>query len=403
MAFQSLAENATRLGQRIQENLKESTRDFPILARNSTATNASLYFDSSDDRLKEISKMLEGGNEQERLEGMKRLIATISKGRNVESFFAQVVKQVASPSIEIRKLVYIYLLRYAASNPDLLLLSINTFQKDLSDPSPLIRSMSLRVLTSIRLPVIQGIVMLGLEKLVNDRNPWVRKSVAGGLAKVYDMDSTSQSILLPILSKLLTSTSPITLGASLSAFEAMCPDNLPFLHLHFRRICRLLVDADEWGQIVALEVLARYARAMLEKPESSGNVSPETAAAIRSEKDKKQKEKSAGKEESQEESPEGSEEDDNDDEIDLDPDIELLLHCAVPLFQSRNYAVVLATIKLFYVLAPIDGGEIGQGIIVSPLLKLADDGARSEVETVAMELCVTIARERPVSCEKCPN
>lgn len=44
----------------------------------------------------------------------------------------------------------------ASTNSDLVLLSINTFQKDLSDPSPLIRSMSLRVLTSIRVPVIQG-------------------------------------------------------------------------------------------------------------------------------------------------------------------------------------------------------------------------------------------------------
>jgi AP-3 complex subunit beta len=87
---------------------------------------------------------------------MKRIIAAMSKGRNMEAFFAQVVKQVVASSIEIRKLVYIYLLRYAATNSDLLLLSINTFQKDLSDPSPLIRSMSLRVLTSMRLPVIQG-------------------------------------------------------------------------------------------------------------------------------------------------------------------------------------------------------------------------------------------------------
>jgi AP-3 complex subunit beta len=31
-----------------------------------------------------------------------------------------------------------------------------------------------------------GIVMLGLKKLVNDRNPYVRKTVAGGLAKVYE-------------------------------------------------------------------------------------------------------------------------------------------------------------------------------------------------------------------------
>lgn len=31
-----------------------------------------------------------------------------------------------------------------------------------------------------------GIVMLGMNKLVNDRNPWVRKTVASGLSKIYE-------------------------------------------------------------------------------------------------------------------------------------------------------------------------------------------------------------------------
>ena len=37
----------------------------------------------------------------------------ISKGCDVSEFFPDVVKNVASPNIEIRKLVYIYLLRYS--------------------------------------------------------------------------------------------------------------------------------------------------------------------------------------------------------------------------------------------------------------------------------------------------
>lgn len=36
--------------------------------------------------------------------------------------------------------------------------------------------------------------MLGLKKLVNDRNPWVRKTVAGGLAKVYEYVPTVKTI-----------------------------------------------------------------------------------------------------------------------------------------------------------------------------------------------------------------
>lgn len=149
-----------RLGQRLKENFHESTRDFSLpvavggLGGGSSA--AAAYFDVSEDRTLEISKLLESRAEAERLEGMKRIIAAMSKGRSMESLFAQVVKNVVAPSVEIRKLVYIYLLRYAPTNADLLLLSINTFQKDLSDISPLIRAMSLRVLTSIRVPVIQG-------------------------------------------------------------------------------------------------------------------------------------------------------------------------------------------------------------------------------------------------------
>lgn len=90
-------------------DVQETTRDISLLTGSTTST--ATYFDTSDDKLKEISKLLESRSERERLEGMKRIIAGISKGRDMEGFFAQVVKNVVAPSIEIRKLVYIYLLR----------------------------------------------------------------------------------------------------------------------------------------------------------------------------------------------------------------------------------------------------------------------------------------------------
>ncbi|CAK9781254.1 ARM repeat-containing protein [Cutaneotrichosporon oleaginosum] len=355
-----------RLGQRIKENFHETTRDLSLLAGGS-GSGAAGYFDVSEDKVVEVSKLLESRAESERLEGMKRIIAAMSKGRNMEAFFAQVVKQVVASSIEIRKLVYIYLLRYAATNSDLLLLSINTFQKDLSDPSPLIRSMSLRVLTSMRLPVIQGIVTLGLKKLVNDRNPWVRKTVAGGLAKVYEMDASTQPELLPLLQTLLASPSPLTLGATLTAFTEICPDRLDLLHPYYRHICRLLGDADEWGQVVALDVLMRYARTMLEKPEASGQAN--------------------GKE--------------SDDEFaGLDIDLAMLLDLSKPLLRSRNGAVVIAAAKMYYNLAPPGHSSVGQEIIVAPLLRLAgtsgaDTVSGTEISVVTWDVIASMAEERP--------
>ncbi|WWC87906.1 uncharacterized protein L201_002806 [Kwoniella dendrophila CBS 6074] len=368
-----------RLSQRIIENFQETTRDLSLL----TGSNpSSTPYDLSDDRLKEISKLLESRIERERLEGMKRIIAGISKGRDMESFFAQVVKNVVSQSIEIRKLVYIYLLRFASTNSDLVLLSINTFQKDLSDPSPLIRSMSLRVLTSIRVPVIQGIVMLGLKKLVTDRNPWVRKTVAGGLAKVYEMDSSSLPQLIPLLQTLLSSPSPLTLGASLTAFLEICPERLDLLHPYYRHIIKLLVDADEWGQSVALGVLTRYARVMLEQPSNSGSTNP---ASISTNTDDK---KANGGVESEDEF------------SGIDEDLAMLLHFSKPLFQSRNPAVVLATANAYYHLAPSSHKIIGQDLLVKPLLRLAGSSSderlgKEEVGSLTWDVLASMAEERP--------
>jgi AP-3 complex subunit beta len=64
----------------------------------------------------------------------------------------------------------------------------------------------------------------------------------------------------------------------------------------------VLVDVDEWGQVNLLELLIRYARTMLPRPTTSHD------------------------------SPEEEKED-------VDPDLELLLSSAEPLFRSRNPAV----------------------------------------------------------------
>ena len=66
---------------------------------------------------------------------------------------------------QIKKLVYVYLVRYAEEQQDLALLSISTFQKGLKDPNQLIRASALRVLSSIRVPIIAPIMMLAIKEV----------------------------------------------------------------------------------------------------------------------------------------------------------------------------------------------------------------------------------------------
>ncbi|KAH9018479.1 adaptin N terminal region-domain-containing protein [Lactarius pseudohatsudake] len=337
--FNSWTENATRLGMRIQETLAERTKDFSL-----TGSGAG-YYDTGEDKTKNIKAQLDSGSDREKLEAMKRLIAMISKGRNVSEYFAQVVKNVAASNIEVRKLVYIYLLRYAEAEPDLALLSINTFQRDLADSSPLIRAMALRVLSGIRVPTIAGLVVLAIKKCAADTSPYVRKAAALSVPKCYSLDESQLPSLVEILSTLLRDRSPLSVGSVAIAFDAVCPTRLDLLHMHYRRLCRVLIDVDEWGQVNLLELLVRYARTML---------------PLRIKRTEE-----------------------------IDQDLELLLVSAEPLFQSCNPAVVMSVSRAFYYLAlPSRHHKI-----VQPLIRIL--AVSPEIERVVLAYVLSISHTSP--------
>lgn len=189
---------------------------------------------------------------------------------------------------------------------------------------------------------------------------------------MFRMDPSSLSQLIPLLQTLLASQSPLTLGATLTAFTEICPDRLDLLHPYYRHICRLIVDADEWGQVVALDVLTRYARTMLDKPTDQPTKTANGQKAN------------------------GEESDDEFEGIDID--LAMLLHCARPLFQSRNPAVVLGISTTYFHLAPLEHPSIGQSLLVAPLLRLASaprDG--DEVTALAWDVVSAMIEARPVS------
>ena len=48
---------------------------------------------------------------------MKWLLAMLSKGKDMSEFFADVVKNVIAGHVEVKKMVYMYLVHYAVSQP----------------------------------------------------------------------------------------------------------------------------------------------------------------------------------------------------------------------------------------------------------------------------------------------
>ncbi|KAK1265349.1 AP3-complex subunit beta-A [Acorus gramineus] len=222
-------------------------------------TDAHLYDDPDD---VSIPPLLESKFDSEVVEALKRLLALIAQGADVSNFFPQVVKNVASPSLEVKKLVYLYLLHYAQKRPSEALLSINCFQKDLSDLNPLVRAWALRAMAGIRLHVIAPLVLVALTKCAKDPSPYVRKCAANAIPKLYDLQREQNAAdLEELVGVLLSDHSPGVVGAAAAAFNAICRSNLPIIGRNFRRLCETLPDVEEWGQIILIEILLRYVTA----------------------------------------------------------------------------------------------------------------------------------------------
>ncbi|KAJ7516116.1 hypothetical protein O6H91_22G043400 [Diphasiastrum complanatum] len=230
-------------------------------------TDAHIYDDPEDGN---IPTLLASKYDAEKAQGMKRLIALMSQGQDVSNFFPQVVKNVASQSLEVKKLVYIYLVHYAEQRPDEALLSINTFQRDLSDINPLVRAWALRSMSGIRVRVVVPLVVIAVSKCARDPSPYVRRSAANAILKLTALDHELQRDRLEELAFLLLSdSSAAVVGAAAAAFMAVCPEHLSLLGPRFRKLCELLSDVEEWGQVVLMDILIRYVVARYGLPSNS--------------------------------------------------------------------------------------------------------------------------------------
>lgn len=167
---------------------------------------------------------------------------------------------------EVKKLVYMYLIHYAEQNQELALLSINSFQKDLASHSQRVRANAMKAMSSIRIPVAIPLVILALKSAVKDHSSYVRRAAAQAIPKVMSVDPEQSELLVELIEELLTNNEPLVLGSTIFAFNAVCPDRLDLLHVHFRKICHLLADFDEWGQIITLDLLLRYGRTQFLAP-----------------------------------------------------------------------------------------------------------------------------------------
>ncbi|KAF2630958.1 ARM repeat-containing protein [Macroventuria anomochaeta] len=320
----------------------------------------------------QLKKLLDSRSERDVLEGLRRVITMSYRQPPSQTlpFFSHVIKNVASPSLTVKKLVYICLLQHAEHEPDTALLSINTIQKSLTDQNPQLRALALRVMSGIRVPVISQIVSLGIKRGAGDMSPNVRRAAALAIPKCYRLDPNTEPQLLEYLSTLLGDKQYFVTGAAVAAFLEICPDRLDLIHPYYRSLVRKLADMDEWGQLATLQLMMVYSRKCF--PRRTRKVKKASANSNTNAKSTKPTKGFYDSESEEEEDEDEEDEQDFEEVAVLDPDLELLLKSCLSLLQSRNAAVVIAVARAYLYLGTPAYVSLAIGPLVS-LLRSAGD------------------------------
>jgi AP-1 complex subunit beta-1 len=188
-------------------------------------------------------------------------------GKDVSSLFPDMINQMQTNNLEIKKLVYLYVINYSKSQPDLAVMGVNTFRRDANDPNPLIRALAIRTMGCVRVDKVVEYICEPLRRCLKDEDPYVRKTAALAVAKLNDLDPElcQDQGFIDSLRELISDANPAVVANAVAALTEIAqnsdnPDEIfevtaAVLH----KLLAALNECSEWGQVFILDALGGYA------------------------------------------------------------------------------------------------------------------------------------------------
>lgn len=242
-----------------------------------------------------------------RKQAIKRVIANMTVGKQMEGLFPDVLINMQTDDLEQKKLVYLYLMNYAKTQPELVILAVNTFVKvragrvlislpsqrsqspsrvqDSEDPNPLLRALAIRTMGCLRADKIIDYLSDPLRKCLRDENPYVRKTAAICVAKLYDLKPSLavDNGFIEQLQEMVSDSNPMVRAptaaahpmarslpllqvvanavVALTEIQEAAGSDERILVLDSQTVNRLLIalgECTEWGRVALLNSVAEY-------------------------------------------------------------------------------------------------------------------------------------------------
>ncbi|CEG73766.1 Putative Podospora anserina S mat genomic DNA chromosome 1, supercontig 6 [Rhizopus microsporus] len=195
---------------------------------------------------------------------MKKIVANMTMGNDMSPLFPDILNVMQVPVLEIKKMVYLYIINYARTKPDMAVMAISMFIKDVEDPNPLIRALAIRTMGYIQVEKIVDVLVDPLRHSLKDRDPYVRKTAAICVAKLYMYDKVlvESEHFVDMLRDLLADPNPTVVASAVAALTEISErsDNIQLRlnHSTASKLVAALGECSEWGQTYILEALMYY-------------------------------------------------------------------------------------------------------------------------------------------------
>jgi AP-4 complex subunit beta-1 len=142
-------------------------------------------------------------------------------------------------------------------------MAVNTFKKDCKHTSPKIRGLALRNLCSFRSSDYVNNTLPVIRELLNDFEPYVKKTAIMGLLKVFYVEPETiltDDSLINSLSTLIKDSDPlVSVNAFLCLDEILVSEGgIPINMKMYLYLMRRLKEYNEWNQTCILDALYRY-------------------------------------------------------------------------------------------------------------------------------------------------
>ncbi|VDD74271.1 unnamed protein product [Mesocestoides corti] len=241
---------------------------FQKVTTQAKTTDSKYFTTTKKGEIFELKAELQNEKKEKKKEAVKKVIASMTVGKDVSALFPDVMNCMQTDNLELKKLVYLYLMNYAKTQPDTSIMTVSTFVRDCDDPNPLIRALAVRTMGCIRVEKITAYYCDPLRKCLKDEDPYVRKTAAICVAKLYDIDPVlvEDNGFLELLKDLLSDSNPMVVTNAVAAISEILETSQSEAAVNMLKIDQNVVnklltalnECNEWGQVFILDAIAEY-------------------------------------------------------------------------------------------------------------------------------------------------